>query len=135
MYILIMYYSIAVTVLLSNDINFNTQDRFQNLTSKSVLFNELSAVIIFIKLSVNTEKTTKDYNVNNWKCNIQWSTLTKLKTFMYSVCSISIGILICPHALIYKTFHSLKSLSYNSGLCVLITIFIHVNGTYNQWYI
>ena len=66
-----MYYSIAVTMLLSNDVNFNTQDGFQNLTSKSVLFNELSAVIIFIKLSVNTEKTTKDDNVNNWKCNIQ----------------------------------------------------------------
>ena len=63
MYILIMYYSVAVTMLLSNDINFNTQDRFQNLTSKLVLFNELSAAITFIKLFVNSEKTTEGYNV------------------------------------------------------------------------
>jgi len=48
----------------------------------------------------------------------------KLKTIMYSVFPLVLGIsdeLICSHALVYKTFPSLKSLSYNNGLCVLFT--------------
>jgi hypothetical protein len=53
--------------------------------------------------------TSSDPHSLNWKllCTVYVSS--------------SIGdLLICSHALVYKTFHSLKSLSDNNGLCVLI---------------